>query len=132
MAVMLSVASGMAFGDAMGLREFSLAHRFAHAANAQAIVAQFGVAVAGFDMGDERVISEWALLMGGQIEAPTQGMRDWLALHSLVHEDEYKALGFGIATNLIDVNFADRGQFDDWMQAHQQSHDQVSSALGIA
>lgn len=132
MAVMLSVASGMAFGDAMGLREFSLAHRLAHAENADAIVAQFGVAVAGFDMGDERVMAEWALLMGGQIETPTEGMRDWLTLHSLVHEAEYSAVGFGIATNLIDVNFADRGQFYDWMQAHQQSHDQVSSALGIA
>jgi hypothetical protein len=128
---MLSLTSAMSFGDAVGLREFSLAHRLAHAANAAAIQAQFGVAVAGFDMGDERVMSEWGLLMGGKIEAPTQGMRDWLTLHSLVHEAEYQALGFGIATNLIDVNFADRGQFYDWMQVHQQSHEQVSSALGI-
>lgn len=133
MAVMLDAAAQMAFGDGVGLRDFFLVHRLSHAAIASAIVAAGGAAVPGFDVGDERARQQWDVLMQRKGDAPpTRALRDWLTLHSQLHQAEFNAVGFGLAPNMIDVNFADPDAFAGWMQDHQYMHDVVGNALGIA
>jgi hypothetical protein len=132
-AVNLDITSQFSFGDGEGLKPFFLAHRLEHQSNAQLIVAQFGVAVPGFDVSDEVARQEWQVLMArleGGPKSTSKHLKDWLTLHDMIHKAEYNAIGFGLAPDLLTVNFAVRGQFNQWMLDHQQAHDAVGSALG--
>jgi hypothetical protein len=132
-AVMLDITSQMRYGDGQGLKEFFLAHRLAHADNAALIATKFNSTVTGFDVSDETASKEWEVLMANLEDGPkrpSQHLKDWLTLHSLIHQAEYDVIGFGIAPDLVSANFANRDEFDQWMLDHQQSHDAVGAALG--
>jgi len=132
--VAFDLASTMRFADSDGLREFSLAHRFAHQQIAGAISSAYSVAVPGFDVGDERAHKAWELVMLKPKEIPPQAqelIKDWLLLHQNLHQAEYDALGLGPAYDFSTVDFADANAFQNWMLQHQQAHDIEADALGI-
>lgn len=133
MAVNLDITSQTAFGDAEGLKGFSLAHRLAHQETAQGIATLGFGAVPGFDVADEVALKEWGVLMAGLEngpKSPSPHMKEWLNLHDMIHKAEYNALNIGVGPDLAEVNFAHKDEFDQWMLEHQQAHDAVSSALG--
>jgi hypothetical protein len=132
-AVNLDITSQTTYGDAAGLKGFSLAHRIAHQDNAQMIAAAGHGSVPGFDVGDEVAMKEWGVLMSGLENAPkspSPHMKEWLQLHDMIHKAEYNALNIGTGPDLAEVNFANKDEFDQWMLDHQQAHDAVGSALG--
>lgn len=133
MAVALGMASLMEYGDGEALKHFFLDHRLAHQATADAIVAQYGFSVPTFDTADEAARGQWAELMRhpDYRGAAPDALAQWLQLHALLHVAEFQTLGLGTVPELAQVNFADQGEFAEWMQAHLDAHTAAEGALGV-
>ena len=56
---------------------------------------------------------------------------DWLFLHDRMHQAECSVLGLPTPPDLVDVNFDDPGQADDWFNNHELLHTLETQALGI-
>ena len=125
------------YGDAGGLRNFLLTHRFVHNQIQDALQAQFGVSFSTFPLTSSSAEDEWARSMQagkrGEKAQPSQSLNDWLALHANLHSGEYATLlGTGtIAPDLSTVDFSKADQFNDWMYVHQTMHDFENLSLGL-
>lgn len=132
----IDLASATEYGDAQGLRQFMLDHRFVHAQTAFAVVTQFNVSLPSIGLSSSAAEDAWIALMEagqrGEHQVTPLALTDWLNLHSQLHQYEYEVIAPSIsAPDLSTVDFSKADQFYDWMQAHQQIHDSISQALGI-
>ena len=56
---------------------------------------------------------------------------DWLFIHDRMHKAECIALGLPTPPDLVDVNFDDAQQSEDWFNNHSLLHSLETQALGI-
>lgn len=101
-----------------------------------------------FDVNDEKAWAAWNLVHitthQTVFDAATQaGYRvssfpldyessAWKENHQTVHTALYNQLGFtdGVP-DLMDIDFKDKNQFEDWMLYHALLHQQINEALGL-
>jgi hypothetical protein len=56
----------------------------------------------------------------------------WKENHQTVHASLYNQLGLDDGVpDLMDVDFNNQEEFDDWMLYHAQIHQQINEALGL-
>lgn len=125
------------FGDADAVRQFSMAHYFAHEAEANAIAKQFGATISTYNSAGFGAVEPWIGLMDGTIEQVPPEMYDWLQIHNDNHQTMLAILaknGSPVLTSVADLSLADFGnpeQMDDWLQYHQTLHRFEQTALGL-
>jgi hypothetical protein len=133
--VNIDAAASTQFGDADGLRQFNLVHRFVHEQTGAALTKKFAVPVNVYGVDDPTALGAWiAAMRSGQKGQPVPlALQDWLFLHSQIHVNTYVLLGQSItgAPDLSQVDFGDEQAFNDWMYAHQQMHDYEQQQLGL-
>lgn len=127
----LDLAASFNYGDAVGLRDFMLVHRFVHDETAAALAAQKGVSPNTFGVSSSAAEEAWVAAMRDEGEERPRVLRDWLELHATIHQQTYQAIGQVDAPDLSSVDFSDPQQFSDWMFAHQQAHDYEQLNLGL-
>jgi hypothetical protein len=130
----LDAASQTPFGDADGLRQFMLDHKFVHEQTAAAISSTQGISFGTYGVGSEAAEEEWvAMMQAGKRQRSPPALTDWLQLHSNIHQAEFSALNQPVLAqvDLSEVDFSSPTQFYDWMYAHQVIHDQVQQILGL-
>lgn len=131
----LDINTQFTFGDAEGLRNFMLAHRFVHRQTADALTAQFSVAASSFGLTSAPAEEAWVSLMRDK-EASDEArvaLADWLKFHADMHTQAYTLLSrtTTAAPDLSNVDFASEEQFYEWMLAHQEMHEFEQSSLGL-
>jgi hypothetical protein len=125
------------FGDAGGVQQFTMAHYFAHDAEAKAIVQQFGQTLSTFNVDGQDIQDDWIGMMDGTIEQMTPALYDWLQYHNDNHQEMLAAIsGSNVNFNnqpvdLSLVDFSDPVALYDWLTLHIQIHQIEQQALGL-
>lgn len=124
------------FGDEDGVKQFALAHRFTHEAEAAAIYQQFGNNINTYSIGSNDIVEPWIAVMRGDIGHMPEELSEWLELHNENHQDMLQILLGGAvstvsSTDLSQVDFADPDQLFIWLTLHQQIHLAEQQALGL-
>jgi hypothetical protein len=128
----LDLFANFEHGDAQGLAQFMMAHRFIHNQESEALTAQFGASISTFGLTSAAAEQEWIDLMQNG-KGPSTALQDWLKFHADMHVKAYTLLGQSAtaAPDLSEVNFASEDQFYEWMLAHQSAHDFEQNSLGL-
>jgi hypothetical protein len=123
----------MVFGDAAGLKDFFLVHRFVHDQTAAALAKQVNRSVSTFGLSSSAAEEAWAMLMREGSGSIPLALTDWLKFHADIHTTTYTLLGQPgtVAPDLSVADFSQAQGFNDWMFVHQQMHDFESSQLGL-
>lgn len=132
------------WGDEDGVKQFALAHRFAHDAEANALQAQYGAVVTTYAVGGQEIIDPWIGLMRGDFEQMPREMYDWLEAHNANHQNMLtliggaagapaivNVLGTASSTDLSMVDFAKPAEMYQWLTLHQQLHTFEQQSLGL-
>ena len=130
----IDIDSQFPFGDAVGLRQFLLVHRFVHQSYQDALQAQYGQSFSTFGLNSQSAEQDWIESMEKRRRgSETLSLSDWLSLHASLHAAEYAVIGGtgNVPPDLSTVDFADPQQFADWMNTHQIMHDYTNQQLGI-
>lgn len=125
------------YGDDDAVRQFVLAHYFAHEAEANAIATQFGRSITTYNAAGFGAVDPWIALMHGEDNDPARGMYDWLQAHNDNHQTMLSIIGGGgtsATLQTVDLslaNFANEEEMYDWLTAHQQLHQFEQTSLGL-
>lgn len=109
----IDLQSGTAFGDRAGYLEFLGDHAMAHLQYQQAMFAQFGIQVPGFDMAELGKPHEWALA------------------HYEIHRAINSVVNLPEPSDLLDFDIEKESAYYDWMVNHQNLHDTTDTILGL-
>ncbi len=109
----IDLQSNMSYGDREGFLSFLGDHAMAHLQYQQAMFAQFGIQVPGFDMAE----------LGNP--------DDWKLSHYEIHRAINSVLKLPEPADLLDFDVKEKGAFEDWMQNHQYLHDTTDTILGL-
>jgi hypothetical protein len=58
-------------------------------------------------------------------------MKDWLATHDDMHQQEFSLLGLTGLPSLAEFDLTDIQQYNDFMYLHATAHVAVNNALGL-
>lgn len=132
------------WGDEEGVKQFALAHRFAHEYESQALAAQYGATVGTYAIGGEEVVEPWIALMRGEVEQMPREMYDWLEAHNANHQNMLallggasgaptviNVLGTASSTDLSMVDFSNPAEMYQWLTLHQELHSFEQQTLGL-
>jgi len=111
--VNIDLQSNVRFGDREGFEVFLGDHAMAHLQYQQAMFAQTGVQVPGFDMASLGNPQEWALA------------------HYEIHRAINNRLGLPEPADLLSFDIEQPGPLQDWLLNHQYLHDATDSVLGL-
>jgi hypothetical protein len=65
------------------------------------------------------------------MDANTRNLDDWSLCHYAIHQAEADALQLSNPINMLDVDFAKKGSFEDWLETHLLAHQETAGALGL-
>lgn len=122
------------YGDSDGVKAFTLAHRFAHDAERDAIAAKLGRTLGTYAVGGDEAVEPWIEMMQGRSQGIPQAMSDWLQLHNDNHQSMLSILSPSVALAAVDlsiVDFRSADQMYEWLTLHQAIHQYEQQALGL-
>jgi len=78
---------------------------------------ELGVTLAGYDLID--------------LDDTKDSREDWLSNHYKAHETLAVVLHLAAPPDLLDIELNDDNQFSNWLQIHQQIHQQLDSIFEV-
>jgi hypothetical protein len=64
-------------------------------------------------------------------DADTDNLDDWLLAHQVEHQSFASLLELNNPFNMLDVDFSNESDFNDWIASHLYIHEQIAASLGL-